>query len=44
MVFSSVCPCAVTPEGMLFDELADEPVSDWNETTANQENLCQIQI
>ena len=44
MVFSSVCPCAVTPGGLLFGELADEPISDWNETTANQENLCQIQI
>ena len=41
---SSVCPCAVTPGGLLFGELADEPISDWNETTANQENLCQIQI
>ena len=44
MVFSRVCPCAVTPGGLLFGELADEPISDWNETTANQENLCQIQI
>ena len=44
MVFSSVCPCAVTPGGLLFGELADEPISDWNETTANQENLCQIKF
>ena len=44
MVFSSVCPCAETPGSLLFGELADEPISDWNETAANRENLCQIQI
>ena len=44
MVFSSICPCAVTPGGLLFGEVIEEPISDWNQTTANQENLCQLQI
>ena len=44
LVFSSICPCAVTPGGLLFGEVIDEPILDWNETTANQENLCQLQI
>jgi len=44
MVFSSICPCALTPGGLLFGEVVDEPVLNWNETAANQENLCQIQI
>lgn len=44
MVFSSLCPCALTPGGLLFGEVVDQPVLNWNETTANEENLCQIQI
>ena len=39
IVFSVVCPCAVTPGGVLFGDTIEEPVSDWNNTTANQENL-----
>ena len=44
MVFSSICPCAVIPGGLLFGEVIEDPVTDWNQTTANQENLCQLQI
>ena len=44
LIFSSVCPCAVLPGGYLFGERVDAPVTDWNLTTANQENLCQLQI
>lgn len=44
LVFSAVCPCAITPGGYLFGERVDEPVTDWNTTTANAENLCQVQI
>ena len=44
MAFSSICPCAVTPGGLLFGEVVDQPILNWNETTANEENLCQIQI
>ena len=44
IVFSVVCPCAVTPGGVLFGDVVKEPISDWNNTTANQENLCQLQI
>ena len=44
LIFSSVCPCAVAPGGYLFGERVDAPVADWNLTTANQENLCQLQI
>ena len=44
LVFSSICPCAVAPGGYLFGERIDTPVADWNMTTANQENLCQLQI
>lgn len=44
LVFSSICPCAVSPGGFLFGERVDTPVPDWNTTTANQENLCQLQI
>jgi hypothetical protein len=44
LVFSSLCPCAVLPGGLLFGERVDAPVTDWNTTTANQENLCQLQI
>ncbi|MCH2314384.1 MAG: hypothetical protein MK411_10360, partial [SAR202 cluster bacterium] len=38
LIFSSVCPCAVLPGGYLFGERVDAPVTDWNLTTANQEN------
>jgi len=44
LVFSSICPCALTPGGYLFGERVDTAVADWNTTTANQENLCQLQI
>jgi len=44
LVFSNVCPCATAPGGFLFGERVDTPVTDWNTTTANQENLCQLQI
>ena len=44
MIFSSVCPCALIPGGMLFGESVETPISNWNSTTANQENLCQLQI
>ncbi|NKB32826.1 MAG: hypothetical protein GKR91_06980 [Pseudomonadales bacterium] len=44
IIFSSICPCAVMPGGYLFGETVQEPVADWNNTTANQENLCQLQI
>ena len=44
IVFSVVCPCAVTLGGVLFGDVVKEPISDWNNTTANQENLCQLQI
>lgn len=43
-IYSSICPCAVTPGGYLFGERVTTPVTDWNNTTANQENLCQLQI
>ena len=26
MVFSSICPCAVTPGGLLFGEVIEEPI------------------
>ena len=44
LVFSRICPCEVTPGGMLFGEIVEAPVLDWNATTANTENLCQLQI
>ena len=44
LIFSRVCPCEVTPGGLLFGETVDTPILDWNTTTANQENLCQLQI
>ena len=44
MVFSSICPCALTPGGLLFGDRVETPVTDWNTTTANQEDLCQLQI
>lgn len=44
MVFSSICPCTLTPGGLLFGERVETPVTDWNTTTANEENLCQLQI
>ena len=44
MVFSSICPCATSPGGFLYGERVDAAVADWNLTTANQENLCQLQI
>ena len=44
LIFSSVCPCSISPGGYLFGERVDDPVTDWNLTTANQENLCQLQI
>jgi hypothetical protein len=44
LVYSSICPCETTPGGLLFGERVDTPVSNWNTTTANQENLCQLQI
>ena len=43
-LFSAVCPCAVTPGGGLCGDTVEEPILDWNNTTANQENLCQLQI
>jgi hypothetical protein len=44
MIFSSICPCTLTPGGLLFGDRVATPVDDWNTTTANQENLCQLQI
>lgn len=44
LIFSSICPCTLTPGGLLFGEKINTPVTDWNTTTANQENLCQLQI
>jgi hypothetical protein len=44
MIFSSICPCELMPGGVLFGETVDTPVANWNNTTANQENLCQLQI
>jgi len=44
LIFSSICPCTRTPGGILFGETVNEPVVNWNNTTANQENLCQLQI
>jgi hypothetical protein len=44
LVFSNVCPCTLTPGGLLFGDVVDEPVTDWTQTTANEENLCQLQI
>ena len=44
MIFSSICPCTLTPGGLLFGERVKTPVDDWTATTANQENLCQLQI
>lgn len=44
LIFSSICPCAVSPGGLLFGDRVETPVTDWNETTANEENLCQLQI
>ncbi len=44
LLLSNVCPCATMPGGLLFGERVEQPVADWNETTANQENLCQLQI
>lgn len=44
IVFSYTCPCETTPGGILFGERVSTPVQDWNNTTANQENLCQLQI
>lgn len=44
LAFSSICPCAISPGGFLFGERVDISVTDWNTTTANQENLCQLQI
>ncbi|MCG8413997.1 MAG: hypothetical protein MI746_07240 [Pseudomonadales bacterium] len=44
VIFSSICPCRLTPGGLLFGDRVETPVADWNTTTANQENLCQLQI
>lgn len=44
LIFSSVCPCTLTPGGYLFGDRVTEAVADWNDTTANQEDLCQLQI
>ena len=44
LIFSSICPCTLTPGGYLFGDRVEEPVSDWTTTAANQENLCQLQI
>ena len=44
LIFSSICPCTLTPGGFLFGERVTTPVADWNTTTANEENLCQLQI
>jgi len=44
IIFSTICPCTTMPGGYLFGETVQEPVADWNNTTANQENLCQLQI
>ena len=44
LVFSSICPCVTMPGGYLFGDRVEAPVADWNDTTANQENLCQLQI
>ena len=44
LIFSRICPCEVTPGGLLFGETIEAPVFDWNATTANTENLCQLQI
>jgi hypothetical protein len=44
LVYSSICPCETTPGGLLLGERVDTPVTNWNTTTANQENLCQLQI
>lgn len=43
-LLSAICPCATSPGGLLFGERIDTPVADWNDTAANAENLCQIQI
>ena len=44
IIYSNICPCETSPGGFLFGEQVDEPVVDWNLTTANEENLCQLQI
>tara|TARA_B100000686_G_C16776676_1_gene968933 strand:- start:1186 stop:1737 length:552 start_codon:yes stop_codon:yes gene_type:complete len=44
IIFSNICPCVTLPGGYLFGEAVQEPVTDWNNTSANQENLCQLQI
>ena len=44
LLFSNICPCALTPGGLLFGDWVESPVSDWNTTSANQEDLCQLQI
>ena len=44
MLYSGICPCATMPGGYLFGDHVNTPVADWNTTTANQENLCQLQI
>ncbi|MFM1896063.1 MAG: hypothetical protein RLZZ385_1137 [Pseudomonadota bacterium] len=43
-VYSSVCPCATVPGALLLGERVDTPVTDWNTTSANQEDLCQLQV
>jgi hypothetical protein len=44
LVYSNVCPCVTSPGGLLFGERVEAPVADWNLTSANEENLCQLQI
>ncbi len=42
MIYSSICPCEMTPGGFLFGDRSEQSVSDWR--FANEVELCQIQI